>query len=266
MFCTEDDFRVLDLRKRLDNFYASTKEYTAFHEPNLKPEYWQPIKAAAMECLASKGQCRILEFGAGCTGFGTYIKDIRNRVIFDVQDVTAANKHYLSSQADEVHICDVREVQNKYDIIFSTFVWEHVTTPKSVIAHLLNLLNPEGRIFIASPRYDFPFYLSPSAKHLSAFKRVKLSIWLMYRRLLVMLGNRPKFLIHLDPALFYGPWFRDADAIHWVSLWDLKRYLPKGVELRRLHIPAGGLKGRIWEKFCLLFIEIKKLAPLNEAK
>lgn len=258
VFCSEEDTRCIDLRERLDAFYESTSEYTAFHQPNSKLEYWQPIKGAVQECLVHQQQCCILEFGAGCTGFGDYLQDIRSQVAFDVQDVTAVNKEYLSTQADNVHIGDVRKVHNKYDIIFSTFVWEHITTPRAVINHLLNLLNPGGSIFIASPRYDFPFYLSPSAKHLSVFERVKISTWLTHRRLQVMLGGSPDFLLHLDPSLFHGSWFRDADAIHWVSFWDLNSHLPKNLEIHRLHIPIKGLKGRIWEKFFLLFVQIKK--------
>jgi SAM-dependent methyltransferase len=140
-------------------------------------------------------------------------------------------------------------------------VWEHITNPCSVIEHLINILNPGGSIFIASPRYDFPFYLSPSAKHLSVVNKIRIGIWLQWRRLLVLFGDSPDFLIHCDPAVFHLPWFRDADAVHWVSLWDLKRFLPKNLQIERLHIPVKGFRSRIWENFLLLFVRIRK--PLN---
>ena len=126
MFCSENDPRVAALRRRLDKFYSMTRDYPAFEGQNHKPEYWQPIKAVVEEWLNRSGHCRILEFGAGCTGFGAYLGDIRRLVTFEVQDVTAANQEYLSQQADRVYICDILEIQNNYDIMFSTF---NVRTP-----------------------------------------------------------------------------------------------------------------------------------------
>jgi SAM-dependent methyltransferase len=261
IFGREDDVQASKLRAKLDDFYAKTREYDAFQESNYKPEFWQPIKVSIQECLEAKDSCHILEFGAGCTGFGDYLQELKHRVIFHVQDVTASNREYLLTQADQVHICDVYSIQEKYDIIFSTFVWEHITNPKVVLDHLLNLLNPSGSIFLASPRYDFPFYLSPSSKHLPIIERFRIAIWLQWRRLYVLLTGRPDFLIHFDPAVFHRPWFSDADAIHWVSLGDLKYHLPKDLDLERLHIPTTGFRSKIWESFLLLFVRIRK--PLN---
>lgn len=258
IFGQENSTEVIELRQRLDNFYSNTQDYTAFHEANSKPEFWEPIKTYIQDILKQKGSCRILEFGAGRTGFGDYLQALKEVVTFDVQDVTPSNKEYLLNQADNVYIDDVCNINNQYDIIFSTFVWEHITNPKAVINHLLNLLNPGGSLFVISPRYDFPFYLSPSAKHLSGIQRFYISIWLQWRRLLVLSGGKPDFLIHFEPAVFYCPWFRDADAIHWVSLWDLKRHLPQNVQLERLHISVTGFRSKIWERFLLLFVRIHK--------
>jgi SAM-dependent methyltransferase len=257
-FGHENSTEVTELRQRLDSFYSSTKDYTAFHEANSKPEFWQPIKANIQDIIEQTGSCRILEFGAGCTGFGDYLQALRQLVIFDVQDVTASNEKYLLTQADHVYIGDVCNINNQYDIIFSTFVWEHITNPKAVINHLLNLLNTGGSLFIVSPRYDFPFYLSPSAKHLSLIQRFYISIWIQWRRLLVLSGGEPDFLLHFEPAILYCEWFRDADAIHWVSLWDLKRHLPTYIKLERLRIPVTGFRSKIWEEFLLLFVRIHK--------
>lgn len=255
---SEQSINAIHLRKRLDAFYSETKEYPAFEEPNSKPEFWQPIKVAIEERLQQTGSCRILEFGAGCTSFGDYLQQLRHHVSFDVQDVTTSNKEYLLTQADKVYICDLCNIQDKYDIIFSTFVWEHITNPRTVLDHLLDLLNPGGSIFLASPRYDFPLYLSPSVKHLPRYERVLIGVWLQWRRLLVLIGGHPDFLIHFNPAVFHHPWFTDADAIHWVSLWDLKRHLPKNIEIERLRIPVTGFSSKIWENFLLLFVRLRK--------
>jgi len=43
-FGHEDSIKAIDLRQNLDSFYSQTQDYTPFHEANLKPEFWQPIK------------------------------------------------------------------------------------------------------------------------------------------------------------------------------------------------------------------------------
>jgi hypothetical protein len=74
------------------------------------------------------------------------------------------------------------------------------------------------------------------------------------RRLHGLFGGSLNFLIHFEPAPLYGPWFRDSDAVHWVSLWDLKRWLPEDAVMRPLRIGASGLRGRFWARFlCCLF-------------
>lgn len=255
-FGTEADPSVLQLRRRLDGFYAAPGDYSAFMESNWKPEYWGPVKDCVEGHIARNGGCRVLEVGAGRTSFGTYLGDARERVEFHAQDVTPANRAHLESQADEVYIGDVLDIRQKYDAVFSTFVWEHMSNPRQTLCHLIGLLNPGGKIFIASPRYDFPGYLSPSAKHLGLAERGVVALWLAWRRVRVALGGRADFLIHLDPAVLRGRWFRDADAIHWVSLSDLESEFSGACEIDRIRIPATGLLGRFWEKYLLLFVAI----------
>jgi SAM-dependent methyltransferase len=198
-----------------------------------------------------------LEIGAGRTGFASYLGDTRQRLEFHVQDITRRNGDYLSRIADKVWLCEATEIEDKFDVIFSTFVYEHMTRPKATLEHLLTMLRPNGSIFVASPRYDFPGYFSPSARHLSRARRLELAVQLMLRRLRVILGGSPTFLIHFEPAAFDGPWFRDADAVHWVSLWDLKRWLPDSVVMSPLRISTVGLRERFWARFLLLFVRIQ---------
>ena len=257
-FCDETNPRVLELRQWLDDFYTHTKDYSTFVDPQDKPEFWEPIMDAVLQRLADVGKCHILEFGAGRTGFGRYLESLRDKVSFEVQDVTPQNEEALRSQADNVHIGDILDIDHQFDVIFSTFVWEHITNPREVLSHLLNILKPDGSLIMAAPRYDFPFYVSPSLRHYSLPKQVLISLRLWGKRIRVLLGGRPDFLIHTDPALLHLPWYRDADAIHMVSAFDLKRSLPPGYRLRRLRLPATGLWRRFWEKYLLLFVEIRR--------
>lgn len=254
----ETDPRVSHLKKRLVEFYATTDDYQDFQVNNHKPEFWNPIRDAVLDRLNRAPTCRVLEFGAGRTTFGDYLADVRSRVTFHVQDITPQNREHLATQADHVHIGEVTALDGTYDIIFSTFVWEHITNPREVLAHLLARLAPGGRLFIACPRYDMPFYVPPSARHYSKPSQLALSLRLWLRRARTALGGSASFAIHTDPALFHKNWYRDSDAIHWASIHDLRRALPPGYRFKRLHIPARGLKQRIWEQFLLLFVEITR--------
>ena len=244
------------LHSRMKNFYDSVDNYSAFQEPNSMPEYWQPIREVIQQCIKRKGYCKVLEFGAGMTGFSKYLGDIRSKITFDVQDITDANQDYLLSVADNVYIGDITQIKEYYDIIFSTFVWEHLSQPKQTLDFILQRLNSDGSIFLASPRYDLPFYFPPSGKHLSLPKKVITSIWLLGQRVKTHVARRPQFLIHMDPACLHVNWFRDADAIHWASIYDLTYALPKKFSVTRLRLQSTGIKGLIWEKACLLFVRI----------
>jgi hypothetical protein len=136
-------------------------------------------------------------------------------------------------------------------------MFEHLTCPKTTLRHLLSILRPGGSLFLACPRYDFPFYISPSARHLPRARQLAIGAWLMLERLRVLCGGKPRFLIHLDPAVFHRPWFRDADAVHWVSLWDLKQLLRNDAVIERLRPTSRGLRQCLWARFLLMFVRIR---------
>lgn len=257
-FCDENDPRARELSARMTSFYAQVENYDAFSESSHLPQFWAPILASIRLAVARHGQCRVLEFGAGRTGFAGSLADLRSKVVFEVQDISPQNLGYLRGVADRVHIDDVLAMGDSYDVVFSTFAWEHVTRPGAILKHLLALLGPRGRLFIACPRYDFPFYLSPSARRLPRAKRLLVACWLAWRRALTLLTGRAAFILHVEPAALHGPWFRDSDAVHWASLWDLQCALPDGWRLKRLRVPAAGLPGRFWERYLLLFVEISR--------
>jgi SAM-dependent methyltransferase len=259
-FGSEEENRRVELERRLRAFYSTVNNYEAYREENWKPEFWAPIRLAIENSLSHRS-CKVLEIGAGRTGFANYLGGIRSRVEFHVQDVTGRNNEYLRTVADKVWICDVTQIQESYDVIFSTFVYEHMTAPKAALDYILMMLRPSGSLFIASPRYDFPGYLSPSARHLSRVKRLTIVMELMLRRARVISGGPALFLLHFDPAVFHRPWFRDADAVHWPSIWDLKRFLHErgGAVMERLRIEPEGLRHAFWARFLLLFVRIRLL-------
>lgn len=261
VMCGEKHPSCVVLRRALDDFYARATDYTAFHKVTHKPEIWAPIVGRIRSMHDRRdGPVRVMEFGAGMTGFPGFLDDdLRAGVHFTAQDVTAQNQDHLRDAADEVVVGTVADTEGPFDVIFSTFVWEHVTNPRETLDLLLERLAPGGSMFIACPRYETPGYTPPSARHYSASDRVRLMLWLRSQRARARSRKEPLFLIHNDPALLHTDWYRDADAIHWVSRKDLELALPEGYELTDVPYGqnGGGLKGYVFRRFLLLFVEVR---------
>lgn len=249
------DARTVDLRERLDDFYRNTESYDAYLEGSHAPEFWDVIKTRIDDVLKRSGTCAVLEVGAGRSGFGPYLGENRSRITYSVQDVVAANLEYLEQVADHVVVGPVQALSGQYDIVLMTFVLEHMTDPEAALRHLASLLTPDGRIFSVSPRYDNPFYVPPSARHLPLVDRIRLMGRITVSRAHTAVSGRGRFLIHLRPAVLEVPWYRDADAIHWPSKYDL---LTMGLPMV-MHAPTQpqqSWKYRTWAKTCLLFVEL----------
>ena len=260
-FTTEDSSEAEKLRERMDAFYASCPTYTAFQEPVPKPSEWDHVKVAVSETIAARGRCRVLEFGAGLSGFSDYLGELRPSVDLTVQDVTPVNEHYLRPRADRLHIGSVLEIAGQFDVIFSTFVFEHVSDPRRTLEKLLTLLAPGGSLYIFCPRYDIPFYISHSADHYGRLRQFALGLEVMMHRTWSLLSRKPAFLIHCDPAVLKMEWRMDRDAIHWVSLIDLRlAFRGRGV-VRKLPIPSGGWKDRFVKDWLRINIRFVKSAP-----
>jgi len=238
----EHDHKVTELRERMDAFYASTADYSAFRQPSESPEEWAYVKEAIVETVRKNGECRLLEFGAGRSGFADSLGELRKSVRLTLHDVTPANAEYLRLQADEVRIGKLDEVSGQFDVVFSTFVFEHVSDPRRTLEFLLRLLVPGGVLLLFCPRYDMPFYLSHSADHYGLWKRLRMGAAVCWKRLETLVTGRPAFLIHADPAVLHIDWKRDRDAIHWASLFDLEAFFRNRGEIRKLAIRSGTLK------------------------
>jgi SAM-dependent methyltransferase len=238
----ENDVAVERLRERMDAFYASAVEYSAFQNPSAHPQEWAHVHDAILERAQRPGVCRVLEVGAGRTGFAAALGELRSSVHFTAHDVTSFNADYLRAEADAVQIGALPGSDERFDVIFSTFVLEHVSDPERSLETLFGLLNPGGVLIVFCPRYDFPFYISHSADHYGVVRRLVLALYVAARRVGTLLGGRPAFLIHHDPALFHLPWAMDRDAIHWASQLDLRALFRRRGEVRELPLPSGGRK------------------------
>jgi SAM-dependent methyltransferase len=95
---------------------------------------------------------KVLDYGCG-TGYGTYMlsKFAQSVVGVDVsgESVAYAKEHFVS---DNVIFKDINELGNeKYDVIVSFQVIEHVKNDKTYINSLKKLLNPNGVLLLTTP-------------------------------------------------------------------------------------------------------------------
>ena len=264
----ERDQPTAALRRRMDAFYATVADYGDFRrERSEHPGPWGHVLEAIVRRLAEPGfagPCRVLELGAGRTGFGDVLRarfaTVPGAVHFTVQDVTAQNAEHLRAQADAFHLGPVDELipgaAGPFHVVFSTYVLEHVTDPAATLSRCLDLLALSGALFVFCPRYDVPFYLSPSASHLGRAGRLGLALRVLAARLHTLLTGDSAFLIHHDPAIFHGPFARDRDAVHWVSRLDLGAFFrARGADVMDLPLPAG--PGRDWVVKNLLTVRLR---------
>lgn len=236
------------LRQRLLDFYNSVADYSAFQAPSQQRQCWGHLAAWIRSRISddSSRRLRILEIGAGRSGFGSYLakQGIRHHVDWICQDVTPANRDWLEKEADQVWIGDEQTFAGaRADLVFSTYVFEHVINPSahlSALREALFLRDKGGTVMIFSPKYDIPGYLCPSTRHLSRRARIRIAWLVAFHRLQTLVTGRPSFLIQTDLAAFSLPFFTDADAAHWVSGLDLAAWAGRnGARLQRLPMRAA---------------------------
>lgn len=253
-----DEFspHVHTLRERMDAFYSSSNDYVAFQEPSRNAQEWDYVKEAIRQRLLARSPCRVLEFGAGRTGFAADLGELRSDVHLTVQDVTPANEEYLRGQADSVHIGEIGGLRGPFDVIFSTFVLEHISDPQRSLQALFDRLAPGGSLFLFCPRYDVPFYLSHSADHYSFLRRLRMAAYVSWKRLVTLLTGQPAFIVHCDPALLHMEWRMDRDAIHWASLIDLRAFFRGRAKLRSLAIHSGSFKDWFVKEYLRINLQV----------
>jgi SAM-dependent methyltransferase len=237
-FATDPDPRLLELEDRMAQFYESDSDYTVFRKEMVTGHdgLWECVRADLRQRLETHPTCRVLEFGAGRTGFARALGDLRSRVHFVAQDITSQNQEFLKNEADTIHIgpLDTLRSRDPFDAIFSSYVVEHLTRPRAMLDRCISLLRPGGTLYIRCSRYDWPFRLSPSADHYGWGRRTGLAISLIASRMRTWLTGEPGFWVHLDPAILHLSWQHDRDAVHWASYGDMKAYCRGRYRLRPL--------------------------------
>lgn len=247
-----DPSEIGRLKTRLDRFYHDVTDYTAFSAPSDQVHCWKHIADHIRQLSKNGRQVRVLEVGAGRSGFGTYLtrQNLREKCVWTAQDVTSQSSDWLEANADkfihgDIETTAIDEVQ---DIIFSTYVLEHVVSPATHLDSLLKVVNlASGKIFIFCPRYDLPCYMTPSSRHLSKLTKLSFMMTASLARIRTIFTGHPSFLVQNDLAAFHQPFFTDADAVHWVSLFDLRAWaLANNGEFETLRIGNPSVLSKDW--------------------
>lgn len=253
--------QILGLRRCLDEFYRCTHDYTAFHAPPDNSGYYRAMEPFVRSAIEASASATILEVGAGLPTFTEYFKEVRGRFQYHVQDVTPQNREYLENLADRVFIGDLADIRSdrQYDLIFSTFVLEHVSTPAPFLANVERLLRPGGWHVMFCPRYDAPGYLCPSLRHLSLAKRQTVKARLAFSRIAALFDGRVRFWVNPDPSVLHRHWYRDADAVHLVSRRDLEKWHRQhGFTITRLELPSRGWRQHLLHKLLIVSLACQK--------
>jgi len=152
--CLQCDLLFMDPSERL-----STEEEKArydFHENTDTPGYRsflapvvQEIESFCEKCALSPCQVKILDFGCGPAAF---------------LESLLRERGYKAASYDPFYFPDPSLLQQAYDVITSTEVWEHFHHPPLEIARLTQILKPRGLLAVmtSSPPgkesfYDWPY-------------------------------------------------------------------------------------------------------------
>ena len=228
-----------EFNRKLIEFYNKIEDYSAFEESSDHPELYKWIGKNNFE--------NVLEVGAGKS---KACQDLENCAYY-AQDITNRNHEYFK-KFNAPFAVSAHDFNIKFDVIFSTYVFEHVSDPERFLNEYLSLLNPGGRLLILCPRYDLAFYIPPSLRHLPKRKQLTLMSFFWLDSIFGITDNY--FPINSDPACFSLKWKRDFDAVHLVSYYRLRRYLNKSsIKHRKLNLGFNFIRRRI-----TLAIEIYK--------
>lgn len=247
---------------RLKLFYTTTTSYFDNAETTSKSRFYEAFLPILESLIEEQGHISVLEFGVGRTRFPNWLtsKGLRQSISFVAQDISSLDRDWLDEVSDEVLIGDVADCvePEKYDLVFSTFVYEHLVFPESVVQACFAGLRPRGVLILFSPNYTMLGYIPPALRHLTKPKQLITHLRLVVSAQLSKLMRRPNYWIVTDPALFFGSYFRDADAVHMVSRNDIVLTLPREAQRLPLNIPAASLRDWIYTRFMLLAVAYRK--------
>ncbi len=245
---------IAQLETRLVEFYNTFTGYDAFNAPPEYPVLWGEVLRLALAQPARP--CRVLEIGAGRSGFAKFLRarGAREEIHLTSQDITKTNLAHLRESSDEVITGNIDRLEGSWDLIFHSYVYEHLCRPREFNERLWSLLSPGGHLLIQCPRYDFPLYFPPAWDHLG----LPAKLWRAARLAAGDFLKAGRFTIFSDPAVFHLPFVRDRDAVHRVRKSDLHWLFGTRATVREFDLAPGSAKDWIVKKLLTLRVVLQK--------
>ena len=220
----------IKLSEDLIFFYNSYSNYDSFISPRDHSHLYNHVVESDVK--------NILEVGAGVSNAFRYFQE--KNINYHAQDISNQNSKFYDDHKINFLLGDLGMIKSNYNVIFSSYVLEHVTDPQKFLIDQLNLLSINGYILIECPNYYLPFHVPPSLRHYSIFKQFYLTLLLYFENIF---GRQNEFLINNKPAFKFIKWKRDYDAINIVSYRRLKRFcLNNDLKLSRNLVPLFSKK------------------------
>jgi len=259
---SNDEIKIMN--KKMEKYYEKADDYPVYKIETKSTQFWEKMIPEILNQLNYKKKIKILEIGAAKTGFYNFLKKkkLHKKISFAVHDINKRNKKwYIKNKIKKKYFFDINKINEKFDIVFSTYVLEHVVNPRNFLIKQIKMLNKKGSIFIFCPRYDFPMYLNPSSRHFNLWTKIILIFSHIYYRAFSLIFKKSYFLIQNDLAAFHNSFYTDADSMHWVSKFELESFFKNfGLKISNLNIKSKTIFSKEWivKKYLVCSLKITK--------
>jgi len=138
---------------------------------NKNAQYYQYIKDHDNSLLSNTALKQLVEaippeskvLDIGC-GEGSKIIELDNLISnLDCYGIDISRQAIQSAREQAPHIKfesgNIEQLpypDNQFDVVFSTFTFEHVTNPQAILDEMLRVLKPQGKIIIVCPNFGSP--------------------------------------------------------------------------------------------------------------
>lgn len=259
-----NDVRLRALEGYLADFYRGNAEY--YGEAQSEKDYIYGPLMREIQMIKSEGkETTVLEFGAGRSSFPQFMK--RNRPDFPIRyiahDIDESNADYYERLGQDFVVGGWSELEaamdgSGLDVIFCTYVYEHLTRPGEFIEKGLSLLSKNGVMIIVCPKYTLPGYIPPALRWLGSVRGQLITLLLLAKGCVRSVVGRSRFQICVEPAVLKLPYRRDYDAVHMVWPSDLRYAVPGDFQVRRLVLARSDFVGRVVDRISTMSVVVER--------
>ncbi len=254
---------LIELNKRLAGFYNAQEAKSYFDRAESDNESWdgKPYHEAIRSAM--KPGMEVLELGCGS---GHAVSNIQDREVKYTgvdwsQGQVERNRQRYGEAARfiDASLYEVPLPDGTFDLVFSTYVLEHLVWPHRFLDEALRLTKPGGQLIILCPEFRHEHRI-PSLRYTSRVAPLKdkirsghvidtlLHAWRRYGSFPATIRKhyprrRFPFLINLEPSCLEGPYYPDNDAVYFVDQDEVRAYLhSRGARVTSEEILPGRVK------------------------